>query len=70
FAAMAESPEFTGKVIDALYTDEALMDKTGQALISAEVALNLGVTDINGKQPASHRDMLGGPLQFNSAVVE
>lgn len=70
FAAMAESPEFTGMVIDALYNDNALMDKTGQALISAEVATNLGVKDIDGKQPASHRDMLGGPVQFNPAVVE
>lgn len=70
FAAMAESPEFTGMVIDALYNDNALMDKTGQALIAAEVATNLGVKDIDGKQPASHRDMLGGPVQFNPAVVE
>lgn len=70
FAVMAESPEFTGRVIDALYCDESLMEKTGQALISAEVAINLGVKDIDGKQPASHRDMLGGPIQFNPAVVE
>ncbi len=70
FAAMAESPEFTGRVIDALYCDEQLMEKSGQALISAEVAINLGVKDVDGKQPASHRDMLGGPIQFNPAVVE
>lgn len=70
FAAMAESQEFTGRVIDALYCDEQLMEKSGQALISAEVAINLGVKDVDGKQPASHRDMLGGPIQFNPAVVE
>lgn len=70
FAAMAESPEFTGRVIDALYCDEKLLEKSGQALISAEVAVNLGVKDVDGKQPASHREMLGGPLQFNPAVVE
>lgn len=70
FAAMAESPEFTGRVIDALFCDETLMEKTGQALISAEVALNLGVKDVDGKQPMSHRDMLGGPIAFNAAVVE
>ena len=70
FAAMAESPEFTGRVIDALYRDSALLEKSGHALISAEVALNLGVQDIDGRQPPSHRDMLGGPIQFNPAVVE
>ena len=70
FAELGESPEFTGLIIDALYKDPQLMEKTGQALIGAEAALNLGVKDIDGKQPASHRDMLGGPLQFNPAVVE
>lgn len=70
FYEAAESPEFTGRVIDALYRDPALMEKSGHALIGAEVGLNLGVTDIDGKQPHSHRDMLGGPIQFNPAVVE
>lgn len=70
FYDAAESPEFTGRVIDALYRDPALMEKSGHALIGAEVGLNLGVADIDGKQPHSHRDMLGGPIQFNPAVVE
>lgn len=70
FFQMAETPEFTGLVIDALYNDAKLMEKSGQALIGAEVGLNLGVKDTDGKQPHSHRDMLGGPIQFNPAVVE
>lgn len=70
FFEMAESPEFTGRVIDALYRSDKLMEKTGQALIGAEAGLELGVTDIDGKQPPSHREMLGGPLGFNPAVVE
>lgn len=70
FAAMAESPEFTGRVIDALYNDSELMEKSGHTFIGAEVGLNLGVTDIDGSQPASPREMLGGPIEFNPAVVE
>lgn len=70
FFQMAETPEFTGLVINALYNDAKLMEKSGQALIGAEAGLNLGVRDTDGKQPHSHRDMLGGPIQFNPAVVE
>ncbi|HET8708545.1 MAG TPA: SDR family NAD(P)-dependent oxidoreductase [Pseudomonadales bacterium] len=70
FIAMAESPQFTGLVIDALYNDPKLMERSGQALIGAEIGLTLGVKDIDGKQPHSHRDMLGGPISFNPAVVQ
>lgn len=70
FAELGESPEFTGFVINGLFNDKNLMEKTGQALIGAEAALNMGIQDTDGKQPASHRDMLGGPIQFNPAVVE
>ena len=70
FLQMAESPEFTGRVIDALYRDPQLMEKSGRALIGAEAGFALGVTDIDGKQPHSHREMLGGPIAFNPAVVQ
>lgn len=68
--ASAESPEFTGLVIDALANDAALMEKTGQVLVGAELALEYGVKDIDGKQPPSHRMMLGDPTTFNDAVIE
>lgn len=70
FLQMAESPEFTGRVIDALYRDPKLMEKSGRALIGAEAGFELGVTDIDGRQPHSHREMLGGPIAFNPAVVQ
>lgn len=69
FYAMAESPEFTGRIIDALYGEPDLLSRSGQAFIGAELGLTLGVTDIDGKQPPSHRDMLGGPIPYNPAVV-
>ncbi len=70
FFQMAESPEFTGRVIDALYRDKDLMEKTGQAFIGAEIGQELGVCDVDGSQPQSHREMLGGPLPYNPAIVQ
>jgi len=70
FIAMAETPQFTGLVIDALFRDPAMMSRSGQALVGAEIGLTLGVKDIDGKQPHSHRDMLGGPIAFNNAIVQ
>lgn len=69
FFSMAESPEFTGLVIDALFRDKKLMEKTGQAFIGAELGEQLGVKDIDGSQPQSHRQQLGGPIPYNPAVV-
>lgn len=69
FFQMAESPEFTGRIIDALYRDAQLMEKSGRTYIGAEIGKELGVTDVDGNQPHSHREMLGGPLQYNPAVV-
>ena len=43
-AATTESPEFTGRVIDALARDPGLMDKSGKVWIGAELAQEYGVT--------------------------
>lgn len=68
--AMCESPEFTGRVINALYADTDLMQKSGLILVAAEEALHYGVTDVDGHQPPSPTGMLGHPAQANPAVVE
>jgi len=52
----AETPEFTGHVIWALYNDPALTTLNGKTLIGAEVALQHGIKDVGGKQPPSFRD--------------
>jgi len=69
-AKMMESPQLTGLVIDALYRDPKLLEKSGQTLVGAEEALHYGITDINGSQPPSHRSMLGDPINWSAAVVE
>jgi dehydrogenase/reductase SDR family protein 1 len=49
----SESPEFIGRVIDALWRDTALLDRSGQVLVAAAVAAELGVRDVDGKQPVA-----------------
>jgi NAD(P)-dependent dehydrogenase (short-subunit alcohol dehydrogenase family) len=68
--ATAETPEFTGRVIDALAKDPALMEKTGRVLIGAELGAAYGVADTNGQVPPSHRAFFGDPTTFGDAVVE
>ena len=47
----SESPMFLGRVIAALYTDPALIEKTGNYFVSAQLGLNYGIDDIDGKSP-------------------
>ncbi|MEU0494298.1 SDR family NAD(P)-dependent oxidoreductase [Mycobacterium sp. NPDC006124] len=67
-AEHAETPEFTGHVLDALWRDPALVELSGQTLIGAEIATRYGITDVDGRQPPSHRDALGSP-RIPSTVV-
>jgi NAD(P)-dependent dehydrogenase (short-subunit alcohol dehydrogenase family) len=69
-AASAEHPEFTGRVIDALSTDPALMDKTGKVWIGAELGAEYGVLDINNRLPSSHRAFFGETTCYGDAIVE
>ncbi len=73
YAAMAEtaeSPEFSGRVIDALARDPGLMDKSGKVWIGAELGQEYGVTDEGGRQPLSPRVFFGDTTCFGDAVVE
>ncbi|HVA92513.1 MAG TPA: SDR family NAD(P)-dependent oxidoreductase [Chloroflexota bacterium] len=47
----SESPQFQGRVIAALAGDPNVSRQTGRALVTAAVALDYGVQDIDGKQP-------------------
>ena len=69
-ADTAETPQYTGRVIDALYRDPLLMDRSGKVWIGAELGAEYGVTDVNGRQPPSHRAFFGETTTFGDAVVE
>jgi NAD(P)-dependent dehydrogenase (short-subunit alcohol dehydrogenase family) len=69
FAEHAASPEFIGRLLDVLMRDGELMTRSGKTWIAAELALEVGVTDLGGKQPGSDRAMLGEPAQASPAVI-
>ncbi|MCV6966701.1 short-chain dehydrogenase [Mycobacterium intermedium] len=67
-AEHAETPEFTGHLIDALYRDPSLSELSGQTLIGAELAQRYGITDEGGRRPPSHRH-LGEPRTPSPVVL-
>jgi len=47
----SESPQFIGRAVAALAADPNVLDKSGQTLVAAALALEYGFTDVDGKQP-------------------
>jgi NAD(P)-dependent dehydrogenase (short-subunit alcohol dehydrogenase family) len=68
-AEHAETPEFTGHLIDALFADPDLAELSGHSLIGAELATRYGITDEDGRRPPSHRQMLGAPREPSAVVM-
>ena len=69
FAEHAESPEFTGRLIVALYRDPDVATLNGHTVIAAELAERYGLTDEAGRRPPSHRDALGAPREPSTVIV-
>ena len=65
----AESPEFSGHLIAALYNDPELLARSGHTLVGAELGELYGIKDPAGHQPPSHREMLGSPRVPNPAII-
>ena len=63
-------PQFSGRVIDALSRDPALMQRSGGVWIGAELAREYGVTDLDGRLPPSFRAALGEPPRYSKTIVE
>jgi NAD(P)-dependent dehydrogenase (short-subunit alcohol dehydrogenase family) len=66
----AETPEFTGRIVAALYDDPELMSLSGQTVIGAEIAKRYGIKDVGGKEPPSHRPFLGDPRVPHPAIIQ
>jgi NAD(P)-dependent dehydrogenase (short-subunit alcohol dehydrogenase family) len=56
------SPEFPGRVIAALAADPRVMQRSGGTYITAEVAQEYGITDVDGKVIPSLRAERGAPI--------
>ncbi|MEM6928624.1 MAG: SDR family NAD(P)-dependent oxidoreductase [Myxococcota bacterium] len=52
---VTESPELTGRAVVALADDPAVMDRSGQVCVVAELAEAYGFDDIDGTRPRSLR---------------
>lgn len=44
----SESPQFIGRVIAGLWRDHHLLEKSGKALVAAELAMEFGISDVDG----------------------
>lgn len=67
--ANAVQPEFMGLLLDALLRDPQLAGRSGKTWYAAELAAELNVKDIDGRQPPSDRAFLGEPAQVSGAVI-
>jgi len=56
------SPEHPGRVIAALAADTEIMKRSGGTFITAELAREYGVTDVDGKVIPSLRERRGSPI--------
>ena len=68
FIEAAENPEFTAHILAAIDKASNRDELSGQTLIGAEIAKQLGVTD-RGNEKLSYREMLGSPPTKNPAAV-
>jgi NAD(P)-dependent dehydrogenase (short-subunit alcohol dehydrogenase family) len=60
--AVGCSPEFPGRVIAALAADPDMMKRSGGSFITAEVARDYGITDVDGAVIPSLRAERGEPI--------
>lgn len=58
--AIAETPEYVGRVLDALAADPDLSLHNGHTLVTAEVGADYGIADVHGAAPPNCRAAFGG----------
>ena len=68
--AVGCSPEFPGRVVAALAADPEAMKRSGGTFITAEVAMDYGITDVDGKVVPSLRAERGSPIWGPIAETE
>ena len=65
---VAENPEYTGHLLQALSVSPDIEKYAGKTLVGAELGVELGISD-DGEYRISHREMLGGPPERSQAVI-
>ncbi|WP_373097955.1 SDR family NAD(P)-dependent oxidoreductase [Zhongshania sp.] len=67
---VAESPEYSGRVIAALAQDPGRMAFSGKVCMAAELGQHYGVFDTDGAQPPSPRGMFGAVTEYSDVVIQ
>jgi NAD(P)-dependent dehydrogenase (short-subunit alcohol dehydrogenase family) len=67
--ARLETPDFTGHVLWEMLHDPALVARSGEAVIGAEMGGHYGLVDEGGRRPASARDTMGVAPRTNYPLV-
>ena len=67
---MAETPDFTGRVIAAIHRDPNMMELSGKTLIGSEQGREYGVLDIDGNSPESLRSIVGSPNVYSTKIID
>ncbi|HXW85592.1 MAG TPA: SDR family NAD(P)-dependent oxidoreductase [Candidatus Binataceae bacterium] len=70
FLAFGESPEYGGRILEALFADPKRLEQSGKVFFAAELAGHYGVKDLNGFEPPSGRGALGDPPSYSPTVIE
>ncbi|MDG2472175.1 MAG: SDR family NAD(P)-dependent oxidoreductase [Pseudomonadales bacterium] len=65
-----ESPEYPGRIIDAIAKADNYMDYSGRSWWNSEVGNELDVQDIDGAQPMSYAPFMGEPGIPPEAMVK
>lgn len=65
-----ESPEFSGRILDAIQCRGLALDYTGRSWWNAELAKQLGIADIDGSQPESYAAFMGEPGVPPEAMIK
>jgi NAD(P)-dependent dehydrogenase (short-subunit alcohol dehydrogenase family) len=66
---IAETPEFTGHIIAALAADPDVLAVSGRTLIGAEAARQYGISDRDGRQPPSVRELMSvAPALYHGRI--
>ena len=65
-----ESPEYSGRIIDAVSKLDNYMEFTGQSWWNAALGLSLGIKDIDGAQPECYAAFMGEPVTPPEAMIK
>ena len=67
---MAETPDFTGRLIAAIHRDPDMMALSGRTVIGAEQARHYALRDLDGSSPESLRPIVGGPVSYDTIILD